>query len=80
MECTQVTNSYCEAAETAYSQIVSDEAALRGLKLRLDNLGELEALRRVINEEEEKTLSVDEVLARVIEFYGRFVPYKTRAG
>ena len=74
LECIQVT--VCKENQGVGTQPICDDAALRELQLRLHNLKDLETLRRVINEEEEKFLSVDEVLARVLEFYGRFVPFK----
>ena len=53
-----------------------DEVALRMIRLRGDNLKRLERLRDAIEVEEEKMLSVDEVLARVLDFYGSFVPFE----
>jgi len=40
-----------------------------------ENLMKLNGLQRVISVEEGIETSVDEALARVLEFYGRFVPY-----
>ena len=37
---------------------------------------DLHLIQRVILEEEEQALSIEEVLVRVLGFYRRFVPYK----
>ncbi len=76
MECIEVETSHQCVLPPIEHRLLGDAAALRMLKLRLDNIRELEALRKVINEEEDKVLSVDDVLARVLKFYGMFVPYK----
>ena len=39
------------------------------------NLRGLEALRRVISEEDGQDVSLDEALARVLKLYREFVPY-----
>jgi hypothetical protein len=40
-----------------------------------ENLRSLERIRRIVYLEEGKETGLDEVLARVLEFYRRFVPY-----
>ena len=40
-----------------------------------ENLLKLRGLQKVISIEEGVETSVDEALARVLEFYGKFVPY-----
>jgi hypothetical protein len=49
---------------------------LMDIRLRQENNEALEAIQRIILIEEDKVMSLDEVLARVLGFYGRFVPYK----
>jgi hypothetical protein len=39
------------------------------------NLENLKALRKLIREEEDREVSIDETLRRVLEFYHKFVPY-----
>ena len=39
------------------------------------NFRSLEALRRVISEEDGQEISIDEALARVLKLYREFVPY-----
>jgi hypothetical protein len=39
------------------------------------NLRKLESIQGVINVEEDEAVSLDEVLSRVLKFYGKFVPY-----
>lgn len=52
------------------------EAHLRDLDIRRQNVRDLRAIQKVISLEEAKNLSLDEVLARLLSFYRRFVPYK----
>jgi hypothetical protein len=52
------------------------EAHLRDLDIRKQNLRDLRAIQNVILLEEAQNLSLDEVLARLLTFYRRFVPYK----
>ena len=49
---------------------------MRDIFLRRQNMKDLEALQRIILVEEDQVLSTDEVLARVLKFYGRFVPFR----
>jgi hypothetical protein len=49
---------------------------LMDIRLRQENNEALEAIQRIILIEEDKVMSLDEVLARVLGFYGRFVPFK----
>lgn len=48
----------------------------RDLTLRKENIQSLKAIQNVISFYEDEILSLDEVLARVLEFYRKFVPYK----
>ena len=41
-----------------------------------DNVAALRAIQRIILYYENKAVSLDEVLSRVLEFYGNFVQYK----
>jgi hypothetical protein len=47
---------------------------LRDLRVRQANTRDLLALQEIIDLEEGRALSLEEVLARVIGFYKRFVP------
>jgi hypothetical protein len=47
---------------------------LRDLRMRQANTRDLLALQEIIDLEEGRALSLEEVLARVIGFYKRFVP------
>ena len=49
---------------------------LRDLDIRRQNVRDLRAIQDVISLEEAQDLSLDEVLARLLSFYRRFVPYK----
>lgn len=48
----------------------------RDIRLRKQNLQDLFTLQNVILTQEDRVLSVDEVLTRVLEFYRKFVPYR----
>ena len=52
------------------------ESHRRELALRRQNAEDLKSIQKVFSLEEEKELTLDEVLARVLSFYRRFVPYK----
>ncbi|UCH57758.1 MAG: hypothetical protein JSV18_02275 [Candidatus Bathyarchaeota archaeon] len=49
---------------------------LRILLLRQENLEALERIQKIIMVEEDRFLSVEEVLSRILGFYNRFVPFK----
>ena len=49
---------------------------LRDIRLRQQNLDDLMKLQKVMLLEENRVLSYDEVLTRIITFYSRFVPFK----
>lgn len=51
------------------------EADQRDLLLRERNIRDLRSIQKIILLEEELELSLDETLARVLSFYGRFVPF-----
>jgi hypothetical protein len=42
----------------------------------VQNTRHLKAVQKIILIEEDRVLSIDEVLARILDFYGRFVPFK----
>lgn len=48
----------------------------RVLRLRQENMTNLRAIQKIILFEEDRALALDEVLARVLAFYRRFVPYR----
>ena len=48
----------------------------RDLFLRWENMQDLKTLQKIILEEEDLVLSLDEVLSRVLSFYRRFVQYR----
>jgi hypothetical protein len=52
------------------------EGHLRDLEIRRQNVRDLRAIQKVIFLEEAQNMSLDEVLARLLTFYRRFVPYK----
>lgn len=52
----------------------------RQLRLRRQNIRDLRTLQKVIMLEEKRVLSMDEVLARVLAFYGKIVPFKEGTG
>ncbi len=45
------------------------------VKVSEQNVKALEAIRQIIEAEEEKTPTIDETLARVLRHYRAFVPY-----
>jgi hypothetical protein len=52
------------------------EAHFKDLDIRRQNVRDLRAIQKVIFLEEAQNMSLDEVLARLLTFYHRFVPYK----
>jgi len=52
----------------------------RQLRLRRQNIRDLRTLQKVIMLEEKRVLSMDEVLARVLAFYGKIAPFKEGTG
>lgn len=56
--------------------LTTSPSDLRDINLRRENDEALKAIQRIILIEEDRTMSLDEVLARVLGFYGQFVPYK----
>lgn len=55
---------------------ISNPSVLRDLILRSQNMLDLRSLQKIFLVEEDVVLSLDEVVARVLAFYGRFVPFK----
>jgi histidyl-tRNA synthetase len=47
-----------------------------GNKISESNLESLQTLKAVIRAEEDKNVSVDDTLKRVLDFYKKFVPYQ----
>ena len=56
------------------------DADRRQLLLRRQNIRDLRTLQKVIMLEEKRVLSIDEVLARALAFYGKIVPFKEGTG
>jgi hypothetical protein len=52
------------------------ESDLRDIRLRQQNFEGLRALQKIMLVEEDQVYSIDEVLARILTFYDRFVPFK----
>lgn len=52
------------------------QSILVDLKIRKQNMEDLKALQRIILVEEDRQCSVDEILARVLLLYRKFVPYR----
>jgi hypothetical protein len=52
------------------------QSILRDLKIRKQNMEDLKVLQRIILVEEDRQCSVDEILARVLSLYRKFVPYR----
>ena len=50
----------------------------RDIRLRQQNIQDLRTLQDIILMEEDRALSLDETLARVLAFYRRFVPLRAR--
>jgi hypothetical protein len=48
---------------------------VRDIRLRQQNLDDLRKLQKVMLVEEDKVLSYDEILTRILTFYSRFVPF-----
>jgi len=53
-----------------------NEDDVRDLNLRKENMVDLKIIQRVFMMYEDESLSLDEVLSRVLEFYRKFVPYR----
>jgi len=51
-------------------------ADLRDLTLRHRNTQAIKAIQSIIMKEDDTIMSRDEVLARVLDFYGRYVPFE----
>lgn len=74
--------SHLESCEYALEEPLFENLPILGaadqrdIRLRKENNEALKAIQRIIMTEEDKAMSLDEVLARVLGFYGRFVPYK----
>ena len=53
-----------------------NEDDVRDLNLSKENIVDLKIIQRVFRMYEDESLSLDEVLSRVLEFYRKFVPYR----
>jgi hypothetical protein len=51
-------------------------ADLRDIRLRKENSQIINAIQEIILAEEDRVMSRDEVLSRILGFYGRYVPFK----
>jgi len=56
--------------------LVVNEDDVRDLNLSKENILDLKIIQRVFMMYEDEFLSLDEVLARVLEFYRKFIPYR----
>lgn len=56
-------------------QVIEPASIRRDLSLKLQNMKDLRSLQGVIITEEDRAMSIDEVLARVLKFYRRYVPF-----
>ena len=56
--------------------LVVNEDDVRDLNLNKENILDLKIIQRVFMMYEDEFLSLDEVLARVLEFYRKFIPYR----
>jgi hypothetical protein len=59
--------------KTSWSNVINRATELNPSS---DNINALKEIQEIIQLYENKTASLDDVLSRVLEFYGRFVPYK----
>ena len=48
----------------------------RDLELRMRNVEDLKLIQKIISVEEDQESSLDEVLARILSLYKKFVPYR----
>ena len=48
----------------------------RDLELKMRNLEDLKLIQKIISVEEDQESSLDEVLARILSLYKKFVPYR----
>ena len=53
-----------------------NEDDVRDHNLSKENMVDLKIIQRVFMMYEDESLSLDEVLSRVLEFYRKFVPYR----
>ena len=68
---------YMNELEYALSEdLVVNEDDVRDLNLSKENILDLKIIQRVFMMYEDEFLSLDEVLARVLEFYRKFIPYR----
>jgi hypothetical protein len=51
-------------------------ADVRDIRLRKQNSQIIKAIQEIILAEEDRVMSRDEVVSRVLGFYGRYVPFK----
>ena len=52
------------------------ESHRRDLELKMRNLEDLKLIQKIISVEEDQESSLDEVLARILSLYKKFVPYR----
>ena len=48
----------------------------RDLELRMRNVEDLKSIQKIISVEEDQEFSLDEVLARVLALFRKFLPYR----
>ena len=51
-------------------------ADLRDIRLRKQNKQIIKAIQEIILAEDDRVMSRDEVLSRILEFYGQYVPFE----
>ena len=52
------------------------ESHRRDLELKMRNLEDLKLIQKIISVEEDQESSLDEILARILSLYKKFVPYR----
>jgi len=67
-----------DTGATCASMTCIKEKDWSDLKLRMKNMNDLRTLQEIMRNEEDKIYSLDEVLSRILSFYGKFVPYNSR--
>ncbi len=74
MECVTVENCPVEVPDCYESEHLTT-ADLRDIEFRERNLHAVKQIQRIILAQEDRAMSMDETLNRVIEYYRRAVPF-----
>ena len=64
------TLDYCHTVDGVYRKIDQDKFLLKS-----KNMSDLHKIQEIMIAMEEKTYTIEQVLERIIEFYGRYVPF-----